>query len=218
MSNVAQIRALTVVLLGDFNPTIFQPSWFAAEGLLTEEEAKIATINVVHPDVTSFELPWVRFTIERERFMAASLAQPYFERLAGSVCAAFDLLRHTPIHMFGINNEAHFRAVSIEKWHALGHKLAPKEFWQTYFDAPGMQNLTIRQIPRPDGLNGHVQITVEPSERIKPGVYIGVNDQFQEVDGKAMGARRAIELLREKWSATSDFSEKVFQDISQQVA
>jgi hypothetical protein len=217
MSNVAQIRALTTVLIGDFNPTIFQPAWFAAEGLLTEEEVKTASVNIVHPDVTSFELQWVRFTIERERFVAMSLAQPYFDRLVGTVCTAFDLLRHTPIRLFGINNEAHYRASSIEKWHALGHKLAPKEFWQPYFKTPGMQNVTIRQNPRPDGLGGHVQIAIEPSERVKPGIFISVNDQFQEHDGKPLGAVRTVELLREKWTGTSEFSEIVFQDLSQQV-
>ena len=218
MANVPQLRGLTFVLVGEFNPTIFQPAWFAAEKLLTEEEATTATINIVHPDITSFELPWIRIQVERERFTAVSLAQPYFERLAGTICDTFDILRHTPVRLFGVNNEAHFRASSIEKWHALGHKLAPKEHWQKFFKEPGMQSLTIRQVPRPDGLKGHLQITVEPSVRIIPGVFVVTNDEIQDQDpSKVIGASKAVELIREKWPSMIDFSEHVFSSIADEV-
>src|SRR5262249_52322167 len=153
----------------------------------------------------------VRFHIERERFTAASLAQPYFERLAGTLCDTFDILKHTPVRLFGVNNEAHFRASSIEKWHALGHRLAPKEHWQKFFKEPGMQSLTIRQTPRPDGLKGHVQITVEPSVRIFPGVYVAINDEIQDQDpSKVIGATKVVELIRERWASMIEFSEGVF--------
>jgi hypothetical protein len=218
MAIVPQLRGLTFVLVGEFNPTIFQPTWFAAEGLLTEEEAKTATINIVHPDITSFELPWIRIQVERERFTAVSLAQPYFEQLAGTVCNTFDILRHTPVRLFGVNNEAHFRASSIDTWHALGHKLAPKEPWLKFFKEPGMQSLTIRQMPRPDGLKGHLQITVEPSVRIFPGVYVATNDEIHDQDpSKVTGASKAVELIREKWASMIDFSENVFSNISDEV-
>ena len=48
------IDEITVVLLGDFNPKIFHPMWFANHGVLREAEATEATIEVVHSDVCSF--------------------------------------------------------------------------------------------------------------------------------------------------------------------
>jgi hypothetical protein len=218
MANVPQIRGLTVVLIGEFNPTIFQPAWFASEGLLTEEEANAANVNVIHPDITAFELPWIRIQVERERFTALSLAQPYFERVAGAVCDTFSILKHTPVRLFGVNSEAHYRAASVEKWHALGHKLAPKEYWNKFFENPGMQNITIKQVPRADGLGGHVQIIVEPSVRINPGVYIATNDEIIASDGSSLGATKAVELIREKWPSLLEFSESVFASISDEVA
>ena len=83
MPNAPQIRALSLVMVGDFNPTIFQPRWFWSENILTVEEAESAIVQIVHPDVTSFGLPWLNLTVQRERFDAVSAAQPYFERLAG---------------------------------------------------------------------------------------------------------------------------------------
>jgi hypothetical protein len=218
MPNVAQIRGLTLVLVGDFNPTIFQPAWFASENLLTEEEAKTAAVGVIHPDITSFQLDWVRFTIERNRFTAISLAEPYFERLVGTVCNTFDTLKHTPIQIFGINNEAHFRASTIEMWHALGDMLVPKAYWRKFFKAPGMQNVTVKEAPRPDGLGGHTQITIEPSVRINPGVFVSINDEIGNTDGAALGATKVVELLREKWPSTVEFSENVFAEISNEIA
>ena len=147
---VAQIRALTLVLVGDFNPTIFQPRWFSSEGLFTEEEARTATVQVIHPDVTVFSLPWLQLTVQRDRLLAACFAQPYFERVVGVLCGTFELLKQTPLRMVGINNEAHFRASSLDKWHTLGHKLAPKDFGNAFFFDPGMQAIEMRQTSRPD--------------------------------------------------------------------
>jgi hypothetical protein len=218
MVNVPQLRGLTFVLIGEFNPTIFQPAWFASERLLTEEEAASADVHVIHPDITAFELPWIRIQVERERVTVASLAQPYFERVAGTLCDTFAILKHTPIRLFGVNSEAHYRASTIEKWHALGHKLAPKEYWRTFFGSPGMQNITIRQVPREDGLGGHAQIIVEPSVKVQPGVYIATNDEIRNNDGSFLGAIKTVDLIREKWPSLLEFSERVFSNIADEVA
>ncbi|MET4153511.1 hypothetical protein [Bradyrhizobium sp. RT7b] len=218
MTNVPQIRGLTFVLIGEFNPTIFQPAWFASENLLTEEEASAADVSVIHPDITAFELPWIRIQVERERVSVTSLAQPYFERAAATVCDTFAILKHTPVRLFGVNNEAHYRASTADKWHALGHKLVPKDYWRTFFSNPGMQNVSIRQVPRDDGLGGHTQIVVEPSVKVQPGVYIATNDEIRNADGSFLGAARTVELIQEKWPSLLEFSETVFSSIAEEIA
>jgi len=217
MPNPPQIRGLSLAMIGEFNPTIFQPRWFSSENILTVEEAESAVVQIVHPDVTSFGLPWLNLTVQRERFDAICTAQPYFERLAGLVSKTFQLLRHTPIRMMGINNEAHYRASSIDTWHALGHKLAPKEFWKEFFADPGLQTLTIRQTPRTDDQNGHRQVTVEPSVRTTPGVFIATNDHFILGGQEILGATKAVDLLQTRWSDSIAFSEDVFSRISEQL-
>jgi hypothetical protein len=217
MRNLPQLRGLTLAMVGDFNPTIFQPKWFSSENLLTVEEADSVNVQVIHPDVTSFGLPWLTLTIQRERFDAVCLAQPYFERVAGLVSKTFELLRHTPIRMMGINNDAHFRASSSDAWHAMGDKFAPKESWKEFFPNPGLQSMTIRQIPRTDDLDGYCQVIVEPSVRTTPGVYIAINDHFIIGPKQVLGATKAIEVLQTKWSGSVAFSECVFSRISEQL-
>jgi hypothetical protein len=214
MPAVAQIRGLSLVLVGDFNPTIFHPRWFSSEGLLTDQEAKTATIHISHPDVTMFELSWMSLAVQRDRLDVTSLAEPYFERLVMLICKTFELLRHTPLRLLGINNQGHFRASTLDKWHALGDTLAPKEFWGEFFENPGMQSLEIRQVPRPDHRRGHLQVKVEPSIRVTPGVYIEVNDHFDVSGPDDIGASSVITNLQECWVASLEFAEHVFSKIA----
>jgi hypothetical protein len=219
MAPAPEIRALSVVAVGEFNPTIFQPKWFSLEGLLTRDEGENANVQIIHPDVTAFELPWLGINVTRDRFQASSLAQPYFERVVALLSGTFGLLKHTPMRLLGINHEAHFRASTVDKWHALGHKLAPKDFWRQWFSAPGMQSLSIKQVPREDKEPGYVQITVEPSLRLGPvGVYVRVNDHFEHNPGdEYIGASKVLTWLTEKWGPSTAFADKVFTQIAEQL-
>jgi hypothetical protein len=214
---VPQIRGLTIVLIGDFNPTIFQPAWFAAQGFITDEEARTAAIGIIHPDVTAFELSWLKLQVDRERFFSMCLAPPYFPQVVETVCRTFELLHHTPIKALGITNEAHYRSATIDKWHTLGNKLAPKEDWLPFFKQPGMRTLRIEQNPRPDGEEGHVQVTVEPSLRINPGLYLNVNDEIHGKGGAPLGAKLAVEKIQQRWPETTEFSEKIFEHFATQI-
>ena len=40
-----QFEGVTIVLLGQFNPAIFQPAWLAAENLVRPQEAESAEIE-----------------------------------------------------------------------------------------------------------------------------------------------------------------------------
>jgi hypothetical protein len=77
-------------------------------------------------------------------------------------------------------------------------KESPKDFWNEFFPSPGLQTLAIRQDPRSDNLDGHCQVTVEPSVRIVPGVFISINDHFVISRRPVIGATNAMELLQSK--------------------
>src|SRR3954447_8551355 len=62
---------VTVVLLGNFNPSIFQPRWMATVGLLGDEEAKSAKISLIAQDTAIFEVgEWLAIHVTTERFQA----------------------------------------------------------------------------------------------------------------------------------------------------
>jgi len=194
-----ETNGLSVVLLGNFNPKIFQPQWFAAQGLLRGLEAEDADIEIVHNDITIFCLDWLRLEVTRERFLAATEQEAYFEILIDFINGAFSLLKHTPIGMMGINSDAHYRLRSEEKWHGIGDKLAPKDVWKGILEKPGMRRLDMYE-PRENGPKGHARIRVEPSKKCHPGIYVNYNDHFEVEDPpNVIGCEEIISMLLFHW-------------------
>jgi hypothetical protein len=191
-----------IVLLGDFNPKIFQPAWFAAQELIGKAEAENADIEIVHPEVVIFRLNWLRLEVTRERFSAGTIQDSFEEVTRDLVLGTFRILSHTPIKKIGINTEAHFEVGSIEKYHSIGHTLAPKEVWNDLLLKPGLRSLTMEGV-RPDGIKGQIQVTVEPSLRVQPGLYIRINDHF-EVDNpdSVLGSDEIVAIIEKNWPLT----------------
>jgi hypothetical protein len=196
-----EISALGIVLVGDFNPKIFQPAWLASESLIRKQEAESADMKVLVADLSVFEIPpWLRIQVTNEQFLAATTQEAFFEPLYDLVIGIFKLLHHTPIKMMGINREMHYRMASADEWHKFGHALAPKETWKKCMESPGMAELTIRGL-RKDSLTGHVNTTVAPSPRIIPGVFIKVNDHFEASKG-GLGAVEILEILESSFNTS----------------
>lgn len=85
---------IVIVILGDFNPAIFHPAWFAMQELVRPQEADAAEIQLVHPDATIFQIDWGRIHVMRERFQARTSQESYFEPLRDLVIGVFTLLSH----------------------------------------------------------------------------------------------------------------------------
>ena len=110
-----EISGVAIVLRGSFNPSIFQPLWFARHELITDDAAASANIHVVHPEVTSFEIdPEFTFNVDRDRLVVSRAIAPLVTA-SDLLCRIFgDLLPHTPISSIGINRQVHFNVGSFE--------------------------------------------------------------------------------------------------------
>jgi len=189
----------SIVLIGNFNPKIFHPAWFAAQNLIGEKDEEGAKVEIVHSDVAIFSLDWLKIEVLHDRFKALTLQQAYAEAVRDIVLGTFNILRHTPLAMMGINLDVHFRVNSEEVWHGAGHKLAPKEPWSGVLRAPGMLSLTMED-PRQDKYKGYTRVTVEPSRKVKPGLFFGVNDHYEVEDPSTIsGSDEVIGMLNEAW-------------------
>lgn len=210
-----QVQGVSIVLIGSFNPAIFQPSWFALHNLLRSEEADAATIDIIHPDVAHFKTEWLEVNIVRDRFQISTVQESYYEALRDLAVGILMLLSHTPVKVMGINRDFHFDLASEETWHALGHRLVPKGDWNPLLKNPGMEALVVKGI-RPDAFEGYIRVTVQPSGRIKYGVFIEVNDHYvltrdeKEVDG----SDKARLILSERWSESMQRGSEIAQAIA----
>ncbi len=219
-----EISGVNVVLLGDFNPAIFTPAWFALHGLLPESVANSAHLGISHQQVTEFVADWLRLQVTAERFSVETLQAPHI-RLRDLVARIFkEYLHHTPLSAFGINRNVHFRLQDLAERDRIGRTLAPVEPWGTWGrdlgldgEHGGMKSLTMSQLApggRPAG--GQINVTVEPSNRIsnrRTGVYVGVNDHYAINNADLGTAECLIELFEDNFVTSLKRSDDIIDHI-----
>lgn len=176
MSHEPAFDRASIVMLGQFNPAIFQPAWFARHSLIRDEEASNAKNLIVTDQVTNFEADWLTVSVTADRFQAQTDQPAYSIALRDLVLGTFSLLEHTPFWAVGMNRHLHYRVESEDLWHQYGHFLVPKEPWADLIDNPGMRAVTIWGT-RPDAPGARIQYVVEPSNRVRPwGLYFSFNE------------------------------------------
>ncbi|MFJ7968524.1 hypothetical protein [Streptomyces sp. NPDC096324] len=193
---------MSIVFLGSFNPKIFQPAWFAAQGLIRQEEATEAQIEVISNEICVFETSWFRLEVFNERWAMISRATPAIEMLRDLVVATFEILSHSPVAKIGLNAYGHYSMPNRETLDKFGHTVAPKdEIWGPVLEDPRLLTLTVTG-QRTDGFKGAVRAKVEPSSRVDDGLYVEVNDEY--VNGNSDSADWAIKIVSEEWENHRD--------------
>lgn len=172
---IPQVNGASIVLAGSFNPTIFQPQWFARQNLLPQAEADAAKILVLVPQICDFETERFRVQVTTERFAAFSKPDANPVPLRDLVLGTFFILEHTPVTAIGLNRHMHFELGTVEQWHALGDRLVPKEPWRDILKTgrPGMRTLVIEGMMdgSEDPAGPKLTVKVEPSVQVKYGAF-----------------------------------------------
>lgn len=208
-------EGISIVLVGDFNPKIFQPAWFAAQDppLIPKLEAEEAKVEIIHPDVVIFEVDWFRLQATRDRFLISTAQASRYEFLRDLVVGTFQLLQHTPIRAMGINKDTHWGVGSEDVWHKFGHRIAPKEVWNGVLEKPGLLSLAIRGV-RTDDYDGNINVKVEPSRQIHPGIYFNVNDHYSVKEPETvLGCNEMMDILRTCFHQSIKRSDNIARDL-----
>jgi hypothetical protein len=130
----------------------------------------------------------------------------------------------------GINRAVHFGA-NFEQYHAIGDSLTPKHLWDDVLHLSGMLNLGITGV-REDGYSGAINVQVQPSAMVKPGVFVSVNDHYSLTyaetptdrnappDPEQANPRRssdkipiAVKILTEGFSASRGHAQKIIERV-----
>jgi hypothetical protein len=207
----ADLIGTSIVLIGPFDPKSIQPANLASNGLLSDADVVQLRYDVLAPEITIAQLPWMQLIIEPNKLTASSTIQnPIAEPMRDFVFSFCDTGAIKRFTALGINHDIHFAVSSQEVWHKIGHALVPKDnLWRKLTREPGTLSVAIRG-QRDDDLPGSVTVKVEPSVRIHPGAYIQVNDHF-DADEKLLTADpgHLIRILGERWDASKRRSEEV---------
>ncbi len=201
---------VAIVVLGGFNPRIFEPAWLAQQQLIPEDEAREADTQLISGHFARIELPWATLNVDDGRLDLVTgdeIVQP--DQIRDLTLGVLRLLPHTPVRRMAVNRFSHFRVSSEEAWHQIGDRLTPKDVWSDVLSQPGMGSVEITS-DRTDGRNGRVNVTIEPSGTIHPGIYINVNDDVLLDDDKLPEpAGRLADILEEYWPETADRAERI---------
>ena len=219
-----EISGVNIVLLGDFNPAIFTPAWFALHGLLPKSVADSAELHIAHQQITRFNADWLLLQVTADRFSVETLQAPHI-RLRDLIVRVFkEHLHHTPLRAFGINRNVHFQVKSSTEWDQIGRMLAPVEPWGAWgrdlgldSEHGGMTSLTMSQVsPQGRPTDGQINITVEPSYQIsnrRTGVYVGVNDHYAIDNAELRTAERLMALFEDNFETSLQRSDGIIDHI-----
>jgi hypothetical protein len=110
----------------------------------------------------------------------------------------FRVLEHTPIHAMGMNHLLHF-VLTEGGWDRLAQRLGPSEPLQAVFPGAGLTSIGWK-IPRSDGLDGEINLQLQPSRRPPRGGWSEWNSHVNLSSAEsAEGARPAVEMLEAEW-------------------
>jgi hypothetical protein len=225
-----------IVVIGNFNPAIFSSGWLLANALISEEESEDARPQAIVPQLSIFEVAWLRCEVTTERLLVATGEPGQYERLRDIAAGILDVLKHTPIQSLGINRTFHVRMPSRKSWHRIGDLFAPKEVWGRSLILPGMRDVTVTSV-RPDLYSGELNVTLQPSATVKWGFFLAINDHYnlklvesqptsrnEFEDESSIEERKApepsaeaipmaLEILSNRWAESNERAEALVQMI-----
>jgi len=218
LSKYLKIETLSVVLIGDFNPVIFQPFWLSSKNLIRNDEAENAKIEVIHNEIVKYEIKdWLKIEITRNRCEFKTTKDSYFNPLKDLVVSIFKLLKETPVKSLGVNFIYDLSLLDKDKYLQFGESLSNLNIWGESLKDPKLLQLDILEKPRYDDNKGSRRVRVSPSnEKINFGVKIDINDHFELINNTSNSG--LINLLENNLSISKknsiDIIEKLIKNIN----
>ena len=208
------VKSASIVLVGNFNPSIFHPQWFAAHDVISQSEADDESdLKIATPQVTSFSLTWGNVQVTPDQFVISCKNPTLFAMLQDFVLKTFDILGHTPVSAMGVNMEQKWLSTNEAEHRRFGDNIAPKVKWE-FMSKPGLRDIVMEEQQRPDKYNGYVQARIQALREKQYSILISINDHyFIPKYESSQGAEPIMEILRENWSASNEHSEEIIKKI-----
>jgi len=179
----------SMVVIAPFAPSVFQPVWFADQGLVGREAAVAATKDgsgfVLFEEAAKFTLGIFDITVQKDRMQVLTTREDGVQPMVDLFVATMSLVEPLKATALGFNFAVHFRTGSERGWHKAGDLLAGKDFWNAAWPKHvGLLNLQLA-LSRIDDHPGQVNVHVQPSGLTQFGVFVNINDHFDFKDGKS---------------------------------
>jgi len=215
MQLTPEINFLSIVVVGNFNPIIITPQWLALKQLIRESESEDARIELIHPDITRFELDWFKFEAQHAKLEFTCTKESHFVSLKDLVLSIFAILKETPITAVGLNHTCHFSLRSVEEYINFGYWLSPVKQFSDVLKDPRLIQITFLETGNPSNEAGTLKVQILPSDVMtdRKSVMFVHNLHFDE--GSLKKADWLINLIIQKWDESFDrvrkFNDKIWE-------
>lgn len=189
-----ELRLVTIVLVGRFDPTKFSPQLLQEAKAIGAGEASAAQYELLLPgQALSIAFSWGKFQVERERLIIETSVVPYIRILDLAVKIAREIAPLSVVTKFGINVTGHYKFSSVGARDDFATMLVPTKNWGKFGETiqasfkeegekhGGLMRVTMRQA-LPEGREaGWLDLSVEQSAVIEnsQGVSIMTNDHYE---------------------------------------
>lgn len=220
-SYTRESEEVTIVVLGSFNPAIFQPDWFIRKGFIAAEELEgdAVDIAVIHQDISKFENEWFLIDVNPTRLAIKAKLASRIDSVRDLVLNIFSTLSETPIISFGVNLIATYKCTNTDAWHHVGDSVAPKSLWEKATGQPkrdiGMKQVEVR-VERTDDYKGNYNIKISPSNSSPPKFIIHTNDH---IEYKEMGNETSefSSFLANYWDISLEYQNKIINNLVEEI-
>lgn len=217
------IQRASIVILGNFNPVIFQPEWFRRFKILPEQEIAAALeekviakpsanvqivscyTNIISTQKTELNFPSYGLKAQPARFEFYSDKKSCFQELAESAIKIFELLSHTPVNSIGLNFLADFAVENVENTLKALFPTSPeiaKEAFGEQYKVGGKFFFNHN--------NCNIQVLVQHSDQIENGIHINFNFSIKVV---SHNTEELLSAIRENYDSNLKEAEKITQTL-----
>ena len=211
---IPEKKQYSIVALGNFNPEMFQPQWFCRQGIISQEDADFAVDQnsssplIVTPQITLFRTPQMTVQIATKRFEVKAEKEPLIT-LIDFISKTFENLGAYSIPAFGFNYIANYEMKSVEEYHRIGDKLAPKGFWEDLLEdeitgndrKSGLVSLQMKK--KKKNSDDYILFTLQGSPFVTNAFMLSCNDHNTMSD-ENQSAEYVIELINKRYEEAFD--------------
>lgn len=217
---IEKYKGVSVVLLGNFNPLMYHPTWFAKNGIISDEDANNIISDkdaklILSPGLTIFQTSNLQFNISPDRFTVESKKEPLI-LVKDAVLKSFEKLLSLTIKAMGVNYSSHIELESNHQKQLFADRLTPKNHWTTLLEdevdgddrLSGLTKLTMKKVTD----FGMINFNLEPSNRLSIGVYTVCNHHFKMPEDSEF-AEDAMQLLEKNFDLAKEKTNSIILEI-----
>jgi len=216
-------KQYSIVLIGLFNPLMFQPEWFGKNDVISTEDAEFARSQdnslptIITPQLTLFRTSQLSITVEPNRFQVVAEKEPMIT-IKDFTKKTFEKLGGLTIKAYGFNFSAHYRFENEIKINAFADKLTPKQYWESLLgkDISGENRkggLSLLQMSQEkENGKGQIFVALQRSVHITHGIFLTCNDHTNIDEGDS-AADIVMEMIESDFGTSFENMTKIQKGI-----